>query len=211
MNDLHQQLNDHKRHILSSHPAVVKLMGDLKLIIANNNNESRLFETPIALFDGLMAYMCHKTALPCLNDRCVTLEEVKQLISFIEFNGKHLVVSNVFRHMNWLKIYGFLNHLIELIADKVSATKLTLFSGHDITIVALASALDFFDGTIPPYASRVVFEAFVDNTKDLNIYLRIIYNGKDVTRFTEICRQNPTKCFVSRLKTNQLFDTFRRF
>jgi len=184
---------------LESHPAVLNLLNDLKLIIANTVNQSQLFQSPVAVFDGLMAYMCHNSHLPCNGSRCVTSEQVKQLIAYIEFHGKQLAISQVFQHINWLKIYGFLNELIRRVSDGSKQTFL-LYSAHDLTIVALASALDFFDGNLPPYASRVIFETYKHNVNH-NIYLRIIYNGKDVTRFTEICKLNPSKCLT--LNTQQ--------
>ena len=211
---LHKILNENKRQILSSHPAVVTLIDDLKSIIANNRSESQLFLSPVALFDGLMAYMCHNSGLPCDDQKCVTLEDVKQLISFIEFHGKQLSLSDEFKHLEWLKIYGFLNHLINRMNGTQSKHKLTLYSGHDITIVALTSALQLFDGVIPPYASRVIFETYVHKNKtNSNIFLRIIYNGKDMTRFTQICKTNPSKCLTFESKQIYLISLkdFKRY
>ncbi|CAG2106243.1 unnamed protein product [Medioppia subpectinata] len=68
---LHKIMNENKKQLLSSHPAVVQLLSDLKSIIAQNSNET-----------------------------------------------------------------------------------------HDITIVSITSALNFFDGNLPPYASRVIFETY---------------------------------------------------
>ncbi|XP_054159118.1 2-phosphoxylose phosphatase 1-like [Oppia nitens] len=230
LESLQKLLNDHKQRILGQHPAVSELLADLKLIVANNSADSRLYESPVALFDGLMAYMCHNSGLPCNDDddddnvnrrRCVTLDKVKELVTFVEFHGKQMLVSDVFRHINWLKIYGFLKTLVKSVVDINSPqnrdNRFVLYSGHDITIVALASALDFFDGIIPPYASRVIFEVYEQshgsttgdsssntNTNNNKYYLRIVYNGKDVTRFTEICKLSPQKChqFNSRQQIN---------
>ncbi len=201
IDDLHNNLNKDKRQILESHSAVLNLLEDLKPIIAININQSQLFQTPVAVFDGLMAYMCHKSRLPCADGNCVTLEHVKQLIAYIEFHGKQLATSHTFKHLNWLKIYGFLNQLVNRINEVESKESFLLYSAHDITIVALASALDFFDGNLPPYASRVIFETYRHNLND-NMYLRIIYNGKDVTRFTEICKTNFSHCLPFDTKDN---------
>ena len=193
-------LNEEKHQLLSSNRDIVKLIAKIKPIIAYNSNVSKLFDSPIAIFDGLMAYMCHNSALPCDDKRCVTVEEAKQLVFYIELHGKHLAASQVFKHSNWFKIYGFLHHLVKQITNLENKKKFILYSGHDITIVALAAALDFFDGIIPPYASRVVFEAYKHKSGDN--YLRVIYNGKDVTHFTEICKLNPTKCLYFTQKHN---------
>lgn len=190
---LNKILSKNKRKILESHPAVLKLLDDIKPIIANSTNASHLFQSPVAVFDGLMAFMCHNSYLPCNDRNCVTLEHVQQLITYIEFHGKQLAISQIFKHLNWLKIYGFLNELIKGIIDVENKHKLFLYSAHDITIVALASALDFFEGNLPPYASRVIIETYSHNNNN-NIYLRIVYNGKDVTRFTEICKQKVSHC-----------------
>ena len=65
--------------------------------------------------------------------------------------------------LNALAIGGFLKDLLAVFADTIagktqpgtSAPKMAIFSGHDSTLFPLLTALGAFDGSWPPYASRV--------------------------------------------------------
>jgi hypothetical protein len=75
----------------------------------------------------------------------------------------------------------------------------TLYSGHDTVIAPVLAALGIFDHscTWPPYASRIAFELWKSNLKlagnleqnnsIYDYYVRVVFNGKDVTRFIPSC------------------------
>lgn len=195
MDHLHRLLDQTKREILESHPAVIKLLSQLRPIISPNKNITNLFNSPVTIFDSLMAYVCHKSDLPCANDgRCITLDHVRQLIAFIDFHGKQLATSATFKHLNWLKIAGFLEELLRHFENEDDRWhKLVLFSAHDITLVPIASVFDVFDGGLPIYASRIVFEVYKHSHGE-RLYFRVLYNGKDLTRYSEICKADEGNC-----------------
>ncbi|KAL0973379.1 hypothetical protein UPYG_G00202680 [Umbra pygmaea] len=84
----------------------------------------------------------------------------------------------------------------------------SLHSAHDVTVAPLLSALGLEDARFPRFAARVVFElwkspsaAKVQNQDDVvgvkgeslksgNVFLRVLYNGEDVTFHTSFCRSH---------------------
>lgn len=59
--------------------------------------------------------------------------------------------------------------------DDISAV--SIFSGHDTTIVPLLYALGIEDSTWPPFAANVVFELFRERAAPTQHYIRVLYNG----------------------------------
>ena len=78
--------------------------------------------------------------------------------------------------------------------------KFTLYSGHDTVIAPVLAALGVYNRfcTWPPYASHIVFELWKNartpsltrpsNETMRDFYVRVLYNGKDVTRHIPQCR-----------------------
>lgn len=202
-----KNLMDHsKMSFLESQPPIKRLVYDLGLIISPHENIStQLYQTPVSIWDGLMAYFCHFQKLPCdSKGDCASHDNIGQILSYIKIHGKEMAESHTFRHMNWLKVYGFFNELVKHFNDESDQHKLNLYSAHDLTIVAVSSALGFFDGKLPQYASRVIFELY-KHSNNFN-YFRIIYNGKDVTGLTEICKMNPYDCLTLKGSNAKLID-----
>lgn len=97
----------------------------------------------------------------------------------------------------------------------------TLSSAHDVTMAPLLSALGLEEARFPRFAARVVFELWKSpspaaqpqqqkkkggKVKDGEPFVRVLYNGEDVTFHTTFCRSQdrhvhqplcPLKNFVS--------------
>lgn len=97
----------------------------------------------------------------------------------------------------------------------------TLSSGHDVTVGPLLSALGLEEAHFPPFAARIVFELWKSppvsqgqakkkagkgeksKAKDGELFIRVLYNGEDVTFHTTFCRSHanqplcPLKNFLS--------------
>lgn len=100
----------------------------------------------------------------------------------------------------------------------------TLSSAHDITIAPLLSALGLEEAHFPRFAARIVFELWKSpqaaqgqqkkkaskgeksKAKDRELFIRVLYNGEDVTFHTTFCRSHdrhasqplcPLKNFLS--------------
>ncbi|XP_051934913.1 2-phosphoxylose phosphatase 1 isoform X1 [Hippocampus zosterae] len=82
----------------------------------------------------------------------------------------------------------------------------TLSSAHDVTVAPLLSALGLEEARFPPFAARLVFELWKSTsafqgqkepelgkggrpkTRDGGCFIRVFYNGEDVTYDTTFCR-----------------------
>ncbi|XP_071376196.1 2-phosphoxylose phosphatase 1 [Centroberyx affinis] len=84
----------------------------------------------------------------------------------------------------------------------------TLSSAHDVTVAPLLSALGLEEAKFPRFAARVVFELWKSpataraqpkkgagkgersKAKDGELFIRVLYNGEDVTFHTTFCRSH---------------------
>ncbi|KAF8778792.1 2-phosphoxylose phosphatase 1-like isoform X1 [Argiope bruennichi] len=182
-----------KRRLMASHPAVLHLMQKLNPIVKHDPNHSNIFD-PFEMFDCTMGYVCHGSHLPCIpgTNECVTFEHVRNLIAYMDWVGRQFVRDSSNTKAGMLNMHGFLNHLLSNMRAYISgkeATRFILYSGHDITLEPLSAALGIDDGNLIPYASRIVFELYSHSVNSkLKYVLKILYNGKDVTKYATFCK-----------------------
>jgi len=206
LGSLESKLETVKQDLLDMHPAVKSLMQHVIDVISPQNERDSLvgaskdaylkssakdlFPTPESVLDGLFSYICHGSQLPCRDNKCVTQTDSKRLVSFIINRNRGLLNNKDFVFMSMLKVKGFLEHLNDQFSSQHPF--LTLFSGHDITLVPVLTVLGLWDGALPPYASRLVFEVYDKNQK---LFVRIIYNGRDMTKKSDVCRETSCRSF----------------
>lgn len=174
--------------MLKNHPAVVQLLATLGQVLSPQGNGSE-FVAPRPIMDGLMGFVCQRKPLPCADHQCATMEHVGNVISYVDWEGRQLSQDLSFRRSSILKAHHLLARIHRGLRDFLegaSKTSFLFFSGHDINLIPVASTLGFDDGTIPPYASRIVLEAYSNTRKER--FLRVLFNGKDMTRHTHFCR-----------------------
>ena len=103
---------------------------------------------------------------------------------------------------------------IDAVVNNEKYPKLALFSGHDTTIIFLLASLSkVYDGSWPPYASKLLLEIHeidLDGRKDTKLYssghgFRLIYNGQVLTDRIEGCPENADVCDVAILKSHLTF------
>lgn len=158
-----------------------KTVEDLRRILAPNEKEMSKYKSIVSIFDGINAYLCHNEKLPCDPDYgCLSSNQAEAVFSYICLIGNKFQNSRAYKHSSWLKIYGLLNNLI---TEIYGSSKFILFSGHDISLESLKAVLEFEDCNIPPYASRVILEVY---SKGSNRFIRLLYNGVDVTKYVNI-------------------------
>lgn len=89
--------------------------------------------------------------------------------------------------------------------------RLALFSGHDTTIILLLASLSkAYDGSWPPYASKLLIEIHeidLDGRKDSSLYktgfgFRLIYNGQVLTDKIEGCPKDADICDAAILRAH---------
>ncbi|KAK5904283.1 hypothetical protein CesoFtcFv8_005863 [Champsocephalus esox] len=83
----------------------------------------------------------------------------------------------------------------------------SLSSAHDVTVAPLLSALGLEEARFPRFAARLVFELWKSppatqgpqkkkgdksKVKDGEVFIRVLYNGEDVTYHTSFCRSHVT-------------------
>ncbi|XP_075541277.1 2-phosphoxylose phosphatase 1 [Dermacentor variabilis] len=174
--------------MLKNHLAVVQLLNTLGKVLSPQGNNSE-FVAPRPIMDGLMGFVCQRKPLPCADHHCATMEHVGNVISYVDWEGRQLSQDLSFRRSSILKAHYLLARIhrgLRDFMDGTSKTKFLFFSGHDINLIPVASTLGFDDGTIPPYASRIVLEAYSNAKKER--FIRVLYNGKDMTRHTHFCK-----------------------
>jgi hypothetical protein len=112
----------------------------------------------------------------------------------------------------WAEI---MDNVDRVIAENGTAyPRLALFSGHDTTIIGLLASLSkVYDGSWPPYASKLLLEIHeidLDGRKDKALYttgygFRLIYNGQVLTDQVEGCPKDTHICDVAILKSHLNF------
>ena len=192
------------------HPAK-EMVFNLARIISPNSVHQSSYKSLVSVFDAMTAYVCHHEKLPCHSDHgCVSESHAKNLTSHLCLLGNRLQASQAYLHSSWLKMYGFLNDLSTEIRH--GTDKVVLFSGHDITIEPLKAIFALPDCTIPRYASRIIFEIYSKKNvfEHSEQYLRIMYDGIDVTKHWHIDKHRVDSNGQIELVHIDHFDTFIR-
>ncbi|RZF49332.1 hypothetical protein LSTR_LSTR015934, partial [Laodelphax striatellus] len=190
---------------LKSHPAVAKLVRSSASVVYEMTDK-HLSSDPYALKDALLTYVCHNARLPCSDlyspaDICVRTEHVTGLFAYIEWETRQHPKSANLKRVCLLRAYGLLKNIVvnmlRIMSEK--RPKIVLYSGHDKTILYLATALGIVSDTTssPHYASRFIIEVYRNNDSNTmsesgpmgsDYYFRAVYNGKDLTNRIHFCR-----------------------
>jgi hypothetical protein len=200
---------------VAEHPALVQLLKKVSTILTpdqHDDDQKQVFvgaskdafrnaiEKPNQAIDGLNAYVCHDAVLPCKDGECLTTDDMKRLLVFMNKILLKTTTDDAFHLLSLMKVRGFFDRLIQIFAEIADSSKkhkaLTLLSAHDITLIPIAVSLGFWDATVPPYASRINFEVYHKRDSG-GYYFRIIYNGKDVTKNSSICKDVTSSPCVS--------------
>lgn len=160
-----KKFDSEKAHHLSLHPAVLKLMKAASSIVYEVYEKHQMRD-PHSLKDALLAYVCHNAQLPCSKEHCMRTEQVTGLLSYIEWEAHQYSRSVTLKKASLLRAYGMVrnivSHLVKMISER--KPKIVLYSGHDKTIMYLATALGVTVDTVylAPYASRFLIEVNVN-------------------------------------------------
>lgn len=195
---LNRAVEKDKAQYVTSHPAVQSLVEHINSILRVHNSHFSSPTNPDDVFDKLLVYVCHHASLPCYNEHsCVTVEQLNNVISFLEWRGKQLAISHNVKVLSRLSIQGFLTDVLQRLLDIQHQRKkhrFIFYSAHDKTLMPLLVSFGVFDGIRPPFSSRFVMElhskpvsSVGKNEKERIYHLKIIYNGKDVTKKTNFC------------------------
>lgn len=162
--------------------------------------------------DSLLCHLCHGLPFPCASagdgsaGRCLTMEQFAVIRRQQRDDELDRSRAGHYHKYAILAMYPYLNQTATKMAraSRDGARREEVFSlasGHDITISPLLSALGLKDASFPRFAARVVFELWRSpppkakqgersKGKGRALFIRILYNGEDVTFHTAFCRSH---------------------
>lgn len=153
-------LNENSKR-LKSHPAIAKLIEEIASIVYTMSDRT-FSKDPHYMKDALLTYICHNSPLPCSASKCLHLEHVTRVFSYIDWDIRQFAKSIQRYKFSLLAAYGFLKNIISYLLKIVSNEnpKFILYSAHDKTIQYVLTALGITsnDAVSPPYTSRTIFE-----------------------------------------------------
>ena len=151
------------------------------------------------LIDVFMTFACHTISLPCV-EHCFSHSHLEMIWEVQDKLGKNMV----FKNQNFIKyVHLYLhpllteisNRMTNFIRKKQKIESFVLYSGHDITITPLAVVFGIHDGKWPPFASRIVIELYKKIESKFHYFIKVLYNGKDVTSDVSFCKNKILKRF----------------
>nr|XP_056713042.1 prostatic acid phosphatase-like [Euleptes europaea] len=136
------------------------------------------------IYDALLVQGIHKKSNPAWADKA-TLDKFKSLLE--------IVISSVFgepkreeksRTQGGLLVKAVLEELANA-ASKPDYKKMMMYSAHDMTLIALQSALNVYDKKLPPYAACHIFELYKEPNGQYTVEMKYLTNiAKDPTPLT---------------------------
>nr|XP_055053389.1 2-phosphoxylose phosphatase 1 isoform X1 [Misgurnus anguillicaudatus] len=169
--------------------------------------------------DALLCHFCHSLAFPCSSTRtltdtpaeeaCLTLQHFAVIRRQQKDDELDRREAGIYRRYAVLAAHPYLNRTatrLERIAKGRQTRRgkeeavFALASAHDVTMAPLLSALGLEGAGFPRFAARLVFELWngpevKENSgkkgKGLdNVFIRVLYNGEDLTFDTAFCRDH---------------------
>lgn len=167
------------------------------------------------LVDAALPKHCHSEPLPCRTDstvkKCLTTEMLGEMLFEADraFCERYTGSDGGFNG-TMLSIYPFMTEILDNLKKAASGrnVKLGIFSGHDTVIAPVLAGLGVFKDMCqwPPLASRIAFELWKPNSSSSSkgrrpqaggslmpgpddSYVRIIFNGVDVTQMIPACKR----------------------
>ncbi|XP_039611758.1 2-phosphoxylose phosphatase 1 isoform X1 [Polypterus senegalus] len=143
--------------------------------------------------DSLLCHFCHNITFPCTQAGCISLEHFTVIKSHQLDDEKDRQEKMVYYKYSLLAIHPLLNQTVtrmQKFAENQNNEVFALYSAHDVTIAPLLNALGLPEARFPRFAARIVFELWRGPRDKKRLYIRILYNGDDVTFHTTFCRKH---------------------
>lgn len=189
-------------------------------MILKNSGKTKKSILPSTLKDMVLHYACHDQIPNCSikESICLNLTTIMPLDYYLKREAEASASGLNLKKAAILRAYGLLNNIdqqilswINMSKKRESKTLLNLpyfhfFSGHDLTLMYILASLHIYDGYLPHFASRLTFEIL---SKGSQYYLRILWNGLDVTK--KICPSSLTYCNARILMNFLHFDMKQHF
>jgi len=126
-------------------------------------------------FDCLNTHLCHDYPIPSGVSEDLYNRMMTELVydTLILFNYPNTTYSSQLGTGFYLA--NFYNALNEFVNGTNQNVKFHLWSSHDLTLMAIATSMGFYDNMWVAYASMLNFELYEDQNSTW--YVRVIYNG----------------------------------
>ena len=200
-----------------------------KLYTRLNSELSELTGTPVdkltwisSILDYLNGYICHSLPFPCYSEsgKCFTWPLVGRMWNYKDtYMSKVEAINYSYKKYSRLYIHPLLREIAKRMGRVVrrkDTVKFVLYSGHDMTVTPLTTALGFNEGLHPPFASRVVFELYkyLATNSTQGYFTRYLYNGKDVTKNVIFCAGRTNSdglCAIEHFLQFVMYDNLKYF
>ncbi|XP_070610176.1 2-phosphoxylose phosphatase 1 [Erythrolamprus reginae] len=164
-----------------------KTYADMARIIGIATRQLRA-SNPI---DSMLCQFCHNASFPCTKNGCIDMEHFKVIKKYQLEDEKERQKKKYYYLYALLATHPILNQTVNRmlrIAEGKKEELFVLYSAHDVTLSPVLSALGITGAKFPRFAARLVFELWKDEKKYNENFIRILYNGIDVTFQTSFCR-----------------------
>lgn len=171
--------------------------------------------------DSLLCHLCHGLPFPCVaTGGCLTVAQFAVIRRQQLDDEADRRRAGLYHKYAVLAMHPYLNRTaakMERVAKASEAGRrpraggeevFSLYSAHDVTMAPLLSALGLQEARFPRFAARVVFELWKSpptsqnqrpgegdksKTKDGGVFIRVLYDGEDVTFHTAFCRSHERR------------------
>ncbi|XP_074654462.1 2-phosphoxylose phosphatase 1-like [Tubulanus polymorphus] len=175
-----------------------------------------------AFLDAVMGRYCHgkRIDVACLNSgSCNAADLISDLWKISNSYMRRQLRSVSYQRLQLLLMHPVLYEIAHRMnmnshLPDHRQVKFVLYSGHDVSLTPLLVALGIHNTKWPPYASRLVLEQYLqESPTGLTHQIRVLYNGKDMTRKVRFCQKTSTSftCPLSRFMRFVGTEGFQRY
>ncbi|XP_060690214.1 2-phosphoxylose phosphatase 1 isoform X1 [Hemiscyllium ocellatum] len=140
--------------------------------------------------DSLLCHFCHNISFPCTEYGCINLNHFKVIKAHQLEDDQDRQRKKLYYKYALLATHPILNQTVtrmQQIAQGKKDEMFALYSAHDVTVAPLLSALGIPDASFPRFGARIIFEMWQNGQVKRQHFIRILYNGIDVTFQTSFC------------------------
>ncbi|XP_064418151.1 2-phosphoxylose phosphatase 1 [Latimeria chalumnae] len=142
--------------------------------------------------DSLLCHFCHNISFPCTESGCIDREHFKVIKAHQLEDEQERREKKLYYKYALLATHPLLNQTVSRMHHVLRGKKeevFALYSAHDVTVSPVLNALGLLEARFPRFAARLIFELW-QGPKNKNYFIRILYNGDDVTFQTSFCRKH---------------------
>ncbi|XP_041060076.1 2-phosphoxylose phosphatase 1 isoform X1 [Carcharodon carcharias] len=140
--------------------------------------------------DSLLCHFCHNVSFPCTEYGCINLDHFKVIKAHQLEDERDRQRKKLYYKYALLATHPILNQTATRMQQITQGKKdeiFALYSAHDVTVAPLLSALGIPDASFPRFGARIIFEIWQNGKDKRQNFIRILYNGNDVTFQTSFC------------------------